>query len=154
MAFSIEGSTSDELKILLVEDSRGDATAFRRAMARINPAVSVTVASSAEEAISLFERGADFGLCLFDINLPKLNGLELLARVKPWRQSLPMMMLSSSESASEISTAFSRGADGYVVKPFDFGGFDDIARYLCDLWFEGTPSQHAGKANVILPNAA
>ncbi len=146
-------SASAELKILLVEDSLGDAQAFKRAIKRHSPAASVCHVTSAEEAIAIFEFGCDFGLCIFDINLPRVSGLDLLAKVKPWRQSLPMMILSSSSSAAEITRAYALGADGYLIKPFDFGEYESIARFVCDCWFNGNPLPEAQAASLLVPPA-
>lgn len=142
------------LTILLVEDSVGDAMAFKRSMARVNPDVVLKVVTSAEAALPFLETTAvAFGLCIFDINLPGASGLDLLAKVKPWHRALPMMMLSTSQSDTEINRAFASGADGYLVKPLDFGGFDAIARYICDCWFDGCLSDASRGVQVVLPTA-
>lgn len=118
-------------------------------MSRVNPDVKITSLPSAEEAISYMERVRDFfDLCIFDINLPALNGLDLLSKVKPWHPVVPMMILSSSDSEACIRRAFAAGADGYIVKPFAFTAFQPIARYICDCWFDGKPSEAAQQANV------
>ena len=146
--------SSDDLTILLVEDSVGDATALRRAMTRVNSGATLKVATTAEAALPLFDsRDRGFDICLFDINLPGLSGLDLLARVKPWNRNLPILMLSTSQSEAEINRAFALGADGYLVKPYDFSGFDAIAHYVCDCWFDGAPSDLARRAHVVLPRA-
>ncbi len=64
------------------------------------------------------------------------------------------MMLSSFASTSEIDRAFALVADGSPVEPLDVGGFDTVACYICDCWFEGARSPRSQAARVLLPNAA
>lgn len=140
------------LNMLMAEDSKGDALSFRRALSRVSPSTLLTVVDSAEAALALFTYGSarTFDLCLFDINLPQLSGLDLLQRVKLWQPSLPMLIMSSSDAEHDIRRAFAGGADGYVIKPFDFRDYDTIIRCIHEGWAEGT-SLVGRHPRILLP---
>jgi CheY-like chemotaxis protein len=126
--------------ILLIEDNPMDADLTRRAFARrkvINP---LEVARDGEEALAYLERW-DAGeilpvVILLDINLPKINGLEVLRMFKssPTIQKVPIIVLTTSAEDRDIETAYKLGANSYIVKPVEFEKFLDVAGQIDLYW--------------------
>lgn len=129
--------------ILLVEDNPMDVDLTRRAFARrkvINP---IEVARDGEEALSFisrWERGERLPIVvLLDLKLPKVDGLEVLRRLKthPEFQKIPVVILSTSTEDTDIQVAYQEGANSYIAKPVDFDRFmqfvEQIQTYWCGL---------------------
>jgi CheY-like chemotaxis protein len=126
--------------ILLVEDNPMDVDLTRRAFARrkvINP---VELARDGEEALLYLERW-EMGealpvVILLDINLPKVNGLDVLHQFKASAiaQRIPVIVLTTSAEDRDIQTAYQLGANSYIVKPVDFEKFLDVATQIDLYW--------------------
>lgn len=131
----------DTLRILLVEDNPGDVVALRRALKRTSPVTELVSVDSAEAALRQLgdNPGEVFGLMLLDINLPKMSGLDLLAKLRSeaWLQNTPVMILSTSRSRRDVEAAFAIGIDGYLVKPAEADDYYRLGRLLTSSW-EGT----------------
>lgn len=126
--------------ILLIEDNPMDEDLTRRAFARrkvINP---MEVARDGEEALEYLNRWEAGNplpvVILLDINLPKINGLEVLSRFKasPSAQKVPIIVLTSSAEDRDIQTAYQLGANSYIVKPVDFEKFLEVAAQIDLYW--------------------
>lgn len=133
-------SNSNNRPILLIEDNPMDADLTRRAFTRrrvINP---VEVARDGEEAlayIARWEQGEPLPVVvLLDINLPKINGLEVLKRYKtsPQIQKVPVIILTTSAEDRDIETAYQLGANSYIVKPVEFEKFLEVAGQIDLYW--------------------
>ena len=102
----------------------------------------VHVVTNGEEALDfLFQRGkyADAprpGLILLDIKLPRVDGIEVLRRIKadPKLKSIPVVMLTTSASNKEMMESYSCGASSYIVKPVDFEQFAKVIKGLKLYW--------------------
>ncbi len=147
---------TDPLRILLVEDNPGDVFFLRRALTRMDPAIEVSTAESAEEALGLLKGSAHhpFGLVLLDINLPRMTGLDLLLEIKSevWRTSTALMILTSSTAPSHIAAGFGRGADGYLIKPFDLDGYTRLARFIVECWNAETTMASDAYSDIAMAN--
>lgn len=129
--------------ILLVEDNPIDIDLTQRAFARRKLIRSIQVARDGAEALAhlaRWEAGAPVPMMiLLDLKLPKVNGLEVLHRLKthPKFRSIPIIVLTTSCEEQDIQTAYQLGANSYVVKPVSFDQFTQIAgeieRYWCVL---------------------
>lgn len=126
--------------ILLVEDNPMDVDLTRRAFARrrvINP---IEVARDGEEALAYLEKWENGEplpvVVLLDINLPKVNGLEILHQFKASRlsQKVPIIVLTTSAEDRDIQSAYKLGANSYIVKPVDFEKFVDVAAQIDLYW--------------------
>ena len=123
-----------EVEILLVEDSEDDVELTLRALKARNLANQIFVARDGAEALEYFfgERAhplKEFGVTprviLLDLKLPKVDGLEVLRRLKADERtrSLPVVVLTSSREEPDIAAAYRLGANSYIVKPVDFEAF-------------------------------
>lgn len=130
--------------ILLVEDNPDDAELALRAFAKSKIRNDIVVARDGVEALDyLFETGAYAGrapglpeIVLLDLNLPRVDGLEVLRRLRADERTkyLPVVVLTSSGQDQDILRSYDLGANSYVRKPVDFGQFVDAARQLGLYW--------------------
>lgn len=126
--------------ILLVEDNPVDLDLTQRAFARRRFGNPVEVARDGEEAleyIARWEAGETLpAVILLDIKLPKVNGLEVLRRIKAHERfrMIPVVMLTSSSENVDLRTAYELGANSYIVKPVDFGKFMEVAEQIELFW--------------------
>lgn len=126
--------------ILLIEDNPADVDLTLRAFARRRLANPVHVARDGEEAVAWiprWEAGETLPLLiLLDLKLPRIDGLEVLARLKSHAVSrkTPVVVLTTSEEDKDIETAYSLGANSYILKPVDFVKFIDVAAQVEMYW--------------------
>jgi hypothetical protein len=126
--------------VLLVEDNPMDVDLTLRAFAKRKFANPINVARDGEEALAWlprWEAGEPLPLLiLLDLKLPKVHGLEVLAQWKanPVSRAIPVVVLTSSAEDKDIATAYSLGANSYIVKPIDFTKFLDVAAQIELYW--------------------
>ncbi len=135
----------DNKIILLVEDNPDDEALTLRALKKNNIQNEVVVARDGEEALNyLFgDAGAGSGkkhplpmVVLLDLKLPKVDGLEILRRIRADSRTrlLPVVILTSSKEEQDLSKGYSLGANSYVRKPVDFTQFVEAVRQLGLYW--------------------
>ena len=131
--------------ILLVEDNEDDVDLTLRALKRNNIRNEVVVARDGVEALDyLWGTGAHAGrdtaqmpqVILLDLKLPKIDGLEVLRRVRSDERTklLPVVILTSSKEQQDMVESYSLGANSYVRKPVDFNQFVEAVRQLGLYW--------------------
>jgi two-component system, response regulator len=124
--------------ILLVEDNPSDEKLTIRAFTKSGVANEIVVARDGVEAITyvLSLEHELPALMLLDLNLPLLDGHEVLRRVRadPRARSLPVVILTASKEEEDISRSYALGANAYVRKPVEFGEFMDAAKTLGLFW--------------------
>jgi len=123
------------VEILLVEDNAQDAELTLRALKQRNLANRVHVCRDGAEAIDFFDdvgAGPTPKVVLLDLKLPKVDGLEVLQRLKrdARTKTIPVVVLTSSREEPDIEKAYALGANSYIVKPVDFEAF---ARAVSDV---------------------
>ena len=122
------------VEILLVEDNANDAELTLRALKQRNLANQVHLCRDGAEAVDFFFNGANPApkVVLLDLKLPKVDGLEVLQRLKAdaRTKSIPVVVLTSSREEPDIERAYTLGANSYIVKPVDFEAF---ARAVADV---------------------
>ncbi|HEX9427599.1 MAG TPA: response regulator [Candidatus Polarisedimenticolia bacterium] len=131
--------------ILLVEDNPDDEALTVRALEKNNITNDLVVARDGAEALDyLFGTGAHAGrdpqnlprVVLLDLNLPKVDGLEVLKRVRadPRTRLAPIVVLTSSKEERDMVESYGRGANSYIRKPVDFDQFVEAVRQLGLYW--------------------
>ncbi len=122
------------VEILLVDDNANDAELTLRALKQRNLANQVFVCRDGAEALDFFARRTSPvpKVVLLDLKLPKVDGLEVLRRLKgdAHTKSIPVVVLTSSREEPDIERAYELGANSYIVKPVDFEAF---ARAVSDV---------------------
>ena len=131
--------------ILLVEDNPDDVELTRLAFAEAGEPHRLHVVSDGAEAVDYLlargrhadREGADLpALVLLDLNLPKLNGREVLQaiRAEPATRSLPVVVLTTSAEPFDVDKVYALGANSYIQKPVDFERFVDVVREIGLYW--------------------
>ena len=132
-------------EVLLVEDNPNDLELTLRALRQSRIAVSVRVVRDGAEALEhLFPTGrginrvwkSSLKLIILDLKLPKLDGIELLKKIKSNEQTqlIPVVVLTSSREERDVLKSYQHGASSYVVKPVEFEKFIDTVSALGIYW--------------------
>jgi len=136
-------SMADSAVILLAEDREDDILLIRQAFARAHIPNPLFVVKDGEEALEyLLGEGAGLAsralpnVVLLDLNLPKIDGLEVLQRLRADQRTrrLPVVVLTSSNEESDILSSYDLGANSFVRKPVDFAQFAVAAQQLGLYW--------------------
>jgi two-component system response regulator len=134
-----------QVDILLVEDNPGDLELALHALKQHKLANNISVARDGAEALEFFfgKDGRAEGaltcrpaVVLLDLKLPKVDGLEVLRRLKedPRTAMIPVIVLTSSQEETDIVASYQLGVNSYIVKPVDFGQFAEAVRLLGLYW--------------------
>jgi CheY-like chemotaxis protein len=137
--------TEEIVQVLLVEDNPSDVELTLHSLRRHGVTAGIRVAQDGEEALDfVFCRGSYAGrsfatpprLVLLDIKLPKIDGLEVLRRLKadPRTRAIPVVMLTSSKIERDLVTSYQAGVNSYIQKPVDFAEFRDTVKQLGLYW--------------------
>ena len=135
----------DDLKpvdVLLVEDDEGDVLMTKEAFEFYKIRNRLHVVTDGEQALQFLRRTGPFaaaprpGLILLDVNLPRVNGLEVLGELKqdPDLLLIPVVMLTTSKAEEDILRSYQLHANAYVSKPVDFENFVDAIRQIDDFF--------------------
>jgi CheY-like chemotaxis protein len=134
----------EHVQILLVEDSTQDAELTRRALRRHNVANEVHWVRDGVEALDyLFCEGSFAGrdtgppkLVLLDMKMPRMDGLQVLERLKgdARTKAIPVVMLTSSREESDLVESYALGVNSYIVKPVDFEQFAEVVSQVGMYW--------------------
>ena len=129
---------SHGVEILLVEDNANDAELTLRALKQRNLANQVFVCHDGAEALDFFANGEGPvpKVVLLDLKLPKVDGLEVLRRLKQdsRTKTIPVVVLTSSREEPDIERAYALGANSYIVKPVNFDQFAISVTQLGMYW--------------------
>ncbi|WP_340106217.1 response regulator [Rhodohalobacter sp. 8-1] len=130
------------LNILLVEDNAGDIMLIKDALEDTDSSVQVNVVNNGEKAIHYLNKEGEFkhsnkpDLVILDINLPRINGHEVLRFIKNNDEikELPVVMLSSSSADTDINMSYKEYANCYVTKPIGVDEFTDTIHAIKNFW--------------------
>jgi CheY-like chemotaxis protein len=130
------------IEVLLVEDNPGDVRLAREAFRDLDRPIRLHLASDGMEALAFLRQQGDHihaprpDLILLDLNLPKMNGREVLAKIKAdsGLKTIPTIVLSSSESDADVLISYQLQANCYLRKPAQWDAFDSIVRSINTFW--------------------
>jgi CheY-like chemotaxis protein len=126
------------VNVLLVEDDAGDVLMTREAFEHYKIRNTLHVVTDGEQALQFVRREGDFadaprpGLIMLDLNLPRRDGLEVLAEIKadPELRLIPVVILTTSQAEEDILRSYALHANAYVTKPVDFERFIEVIRQI------------------------
>jgi chemotaxis family two-component system response regulator Rcp1 len=129
-------------QVLLVEDNPGDVRLMQEAIREANMPIHLHVASDGIEALEFLRKEGDYPLAprpdliLLDLNLPRMDGREVLAYIKAdgSLKTIPTVILTTSENEGDIVKSYELQANCYLSKPVEFEAFEGLVRSICDFW--------------------
>jgi CheY-like chemotaxis protein len=130
------------IEVLLVEDDPGDVLMTREAFAEHKVANQLSVVSDGVSAMEFLRKSGEHAgaptpdLILLDLNLPRMDGREVLAAVKQddVLRHIPVVVLTTSEAEEDVLRSYSLHANAYVTKPVDFERFIEVVRQIDDFF--------------------
>jgi CheY-like chemotaxis protein len=130
------------IEVLLVEDNAGDVRLTQEAFRLINSSVRIHVAADGQAAMAFLRREGTYrdaprpDIILLDLNLPKLNGHQVLAQVKEddSLKLIPTVMLTTSRAEADVVKSYQLHANCYFCKPVQWGEFEAVAKTINDFW--------------------
>ena len=142
------------VKILLVEDNMDDIVITKKALKEAKIVNELYVVRDGQEALDFLQHQGAYqdpatspkpGLILLDINLPKLSGVEVLARIKqdPNLRRIPVIMLTVSKRDEDVMKSYENGCNSFLQKPVEFDAFVQLVKEVGLYW---------ALLNVSLPN--
>jgi CheY-like chemotaxis protein len=126
-----------ELDILLVEDNPNDAELTQRALRKTDIGARLLIARDGAEAIEqVLTQGLRPRVIFLDLKLPKIDGLEVLRRIRSDERTrgIPVVVLTSSQEERDITESYKLGVNSYVVKPVEFDKFYRTVSDLGTYW--------------------
>ncbi|QLK25283.1 response regulator [Natrinema zhouii] len=130
------------IDVLLVEDDDGDVRLLREAFDQLDIETRIRVASDGEQAVTLLtdrgdEQRAVPDLVLLDLDLPRMNGLELLETLaaEPELARLPVLVLTKSTSVADVHASYELAANAYLTKPTTTEGYVKMVNAVAEFWF-------------------
>lgn len=130
------------IQILLVEDNPGDAQLTKEVFAECRVTNTLDIVEDGEAAIEFLKKSGKYAdvktpdLILLDLNLPKKTGREVLEEIKkdPELQSIPVVVLTTSQAEADILKSYKLNANCYINKPVDFDQFAHVVKVIEDFW--------------------
>lgn len=137
-----EGEDNMPVQVLLVEDSPGDVRLTREALRETGTDVNLHVASDGVEAMAFLRNEGKYAkaprpdFILLDLNIPKLDGRQVLAQIKndPNLKMIPTIILTTSDAEVDIVKSYQLQANCYISKPVQFEEFENVVRSINDFW--------------------
>jgi two-component system response regulator len=131
------------IQILLVEDNLGDIRLTEEALKDAKVHTLLSVARDGVEAMAFLRKTGKFtdaptpDIILLDLNLPKMNGLEVLKEVKTDQALLqiPIVVITSSKAEEDVAKSYHLHANCYITKPIDFNQFMVVVQSIENFWF-------------------
>jgi CheY-like chemotaxis protein len=141
------------IQILLVEDDPGDVLMTREAFEDNKVANELHVVNDGAEALAFLRKEGEFAgsptpdLVLLDLNLPRMDGREVLAAVKADDElrQIPIVVLTTSEAEEDVLRSYALHANAYVTKPVDFDRFIEVVRKIDDFFVSVVRLPNSGR---------
>jgi chemotaxis family two-component system response regulator Rcp1 len=136
------GGDGMPIEVLLIEDSPGDVRLTQEAFREANKSIHLHVASDGVEAMAFLRQEGVHAqaprpeLILLDLNLPKMDGREVLAHIKenPILKTIPTVILTTSEAEADIVKSYQLQANCYLSKPVQLDAFEALVKSINDFW--------------------
>lgn len=136
------GSERQAINVLLVEDSPGDVQLTREAFSEANGSVVLSVVWDGVEAMEYLHRTGEYAgaprpdFILLDLNLPRMDGREVLAAIKvdPDLRTIPTVILTTSDAEADVLKSYELNANAYLRKPVTLETFEGLVRSINDFW--------------------
>jgi CheY-like chemotaxis protein len=136
-------SVTKPIEVLLVEDNPGDAQLTRIALSDGKMCINLSLTEDGVDALAFLRKQGQYAdaprpdLILLDLNLPRKDGREVLADIKadPGLKRIPVVVLTTSQSDTDILQAYELAANCFITKPVDFDQFVKIVQTIEDFWF-------------------
>jgi two-component system, chemotaxis family, response regulator Rcp1 len=136
------GADGMPIQVLLVEDSPGDVRLTQEAFREANESVQLHVAADGVEAMGFLKRAGRHAasprpdLILLDLNLPRMDGREVLAHIKEDEdlKSIPTVILTTSDAEADIVKSYELQANCYLSKPVQLEAFEALVKSINDFW--------------------
>ncbi len=140
------------LQVLLVEDSPGDVRLTQEAFREVNATIKLHVAWDGVEAMAFLRHEGAYAdaprpdLILLDLNMPRMDGREVLAEIKADERlrCIPVLVLTTSKSDDDILTAYRLHASCFITKPVDLAEFFEVVRSIDNFWLSVVKLPPAG----------
>jgi chemotaxis family two-component system response regulator Rcp1 len=147
---SIIGGDGMPIELLLIEDSPGDVRLTREAFREANQSIRLHVASDGVEAMAFLRQEGVHDhaprpdLILLDLNLPKMDGREVLAHIKedPSLKLIPTVILTTSDAEADIVKSYQLQANCYLTKPVQLATFERLVKSINDFWLTAVKLPH------------
>ena len=141
------------IDVLLVEDSPGDVRLTKEALREANRAVHLHVAMDGVEAMTFLRREGRHAraprpdLILLDLNLPKMDGREVLAQIKADEslRTIPTIILTTSEAEADVTKSYQLRANCFLSKPVELDAFEGLVKSINDFWLTKAKLPHQGE---------
>jgi two-component system, chemotaxis family, response regulator Rcp1 len=140
------------LQVLIVDDSPGDARLTTESFRDANRAIHMHVAADGVEAMTFLRRQGEHAdaprpdLILLDLNLPRMDGREVLALIKedPALRTIPTVILTTSDAEADIVRSYELQANAYLSKPVRLDEFESLVKSINDFWLTKVklPTRH------------
>jgi CheY-like chemotaxis protein len=138
----MSNGTHKPIEILLVEDNPGDVRLTQEALREGKIGNSLHVVEDGESAMAFVRREGEFAgmprpdLILLDLNLPRMDGREVLAQIKadPDLKRIPVVVLTTSRAEEDVLKAYELNANCYITKPVDFEQFIKVVSAVEEFW--------------------
>jgi chemotaxis family two-component system response regulator Rcp1 len=136
------GGDGMPIQVLLVEDSPGDVRLTQEAFREANRAIHLNVATDGVEAMAFLRQEGTYrnaprpDLILLDLNLPKMDGREVLAHIKEdaGLKTIPTVILTTSDAEADIVKSYQLQANCYLTKPVQLDAFESLVKSINDFW--------------------
>ena len=130
------------IEVLLVEDSPGDVRLMQEVFHTVNKLIHLQTASDGVEAMAILRQWGEYAQCprpdliLLDLNMPKMDGREVLALIKedPSLKTIPVVVLTMSDLQADIENSYQHKANCYLRKPVNLVAFENLVKSINDFW--------------------
>jgi len=148
------GASGTPINVLLVEDSPGDVRLTQEALREANRAIHLHVAVDGVEAMAFLKREGRYvraprpDLILLDLNLPKMDGREVLAAIKADEglRTIPTIILTTSEAEADITKSYQLRANCFLSKPVELEAFESLVKSINDFWLTKAKLPHQAES--------